>query len=263
MKVSIFYYSGAGNTKFISKKITDSLQQYFDVTNNKITIDLIKNTYELNSDIIGIGFPIYFREPPELVTEFLKILEGKNRKIFFFCTKGLYSGNAIQKIMKLSIKRHFKPIAYIEFYMPGTDALLLISKKGSLLEKFFKSIYSRNIDKKIDDFTSSILNKNMNIPPKKWYTFLDNLIVRKFEKRWTNQNKKLIPQFFSKEDICIQCMACVQGCPRNNIIFDQHIQFGLNCDTCFYCIHNCPVEAIQIGNITENTVRYNKVTIKT
>ncbi|MBU1216372.1 EFR1 family ferrodoxin [bacterium] len=263
MKISIYYYSGAGNTKFITKKITNSFQKTHNVVSTKIKNNLLENTVEDDFDMLGIGFPIYFRNAPELISEFLKTLEGKGRKVFFFCTKGLYSGNAIKDIMELSIKQNFIPSRYIEFYMPGTDALLLLAKKGSLLEKFFKSIYSRNIVVKIEKFTNNIVNSNTNIPNKKWYTFLDNLIVKNFERKWTDYNKKLIPQFYSKESICIECMKCVKGCPRNNIFFDQHIQFGLSCDTCFYCIHNCPVEAIQIGDITENTVRYNKVTVTT
>ena len=263
MKISIFYYSGAGNTKFISKKIASSLKQNFDITNQRITTKLINNIYKLDSDIIGIGFPIYFRRPPELVVELLKKLEGNNKRIFFFCTKGLYSGNAIKQMMELSKKRGFVPLSYIEFYMPGTDALLLLAKKGSFTEKFFRSIYSRNIDKKIVRYTEKILHNHMDIPKRKWYTFLDMLIVEKFEIIWSDQNKKLISRFYSKKDVCIQCMKCVRGCPRNNIIFDEYIRFGSDCDTCFYCVHHCPVEAIQIGNITENTVRYNKVSIKT
>ncbi len=130
----------------------------------------------------------------------------------------------MRDIIELSIKKGFLPLSYIEFYMPGTDALLLLSKKGSLLEKFFKSIYSRNIDKKIIRFTKDIIHKSIKIPRKKWYTFLDKLIVEKFEIVWSDQNKRLIPQFYSKKDVCIKCMKCVRGCPRENIFFDEYIQ---------------------------------------
>lgn len=261
LKISIFYYSGAGNTKFIAKKITHALSNEFTVTSKRITEKVLTTTRELECDILGIGFPIYFRKPPELVEAFVNGLEGNGREVFFFCTKGLYSGNAIKGMMELAQKRGFEPLSYIEFYMPGTDALLLLAKKGSLLEKFFKSIHSRNIDQKIASYAKKFLDNKMKIPRKKWYTFLDEMIVEKFEVAWTKQNKKLIPLFYSKKDVCIECMKCVRGCPRENIFFDGHIQFGSNCDTCFYCVHHCPVEAIQIGEITEDTVRYNKVSV--
>ena len=264
MKISIFYYSGAGNTKFIAKKIDKSLRNQDNIVeSSRITTRLLQTSQKIETDVIGVGFPIYFRKAPKLVEIFLNQIEVRNKKIFFFCTKGLYSGNAIRVLTELSLRKGLQPLDFIEFYMPGTDALILLAKKGSFLEKFFKSFYSRNIDQKIDNFTKTLLNKTMSIPNKKWYTFLDELIVEKFEIVWSDQNKKLIPQFYSIDDVCIKCMKCVNGCPRENIVYDEKIKFGLNCDTCFFCIHHCPVEAIQIGDITKDTVRYNKVTVKT
>ena len=263
VNISLFYYSGAGNTKFIAKKIKNSLKnQGYGVKSFRITVDFIQNRIDADADVVGIGFPIYFRNAPELVKKFLQKIEGNGRKIFFFCTKGLYSGNAVRELTLLAIKRGFKPLASIEFYMPGTDTLLLLAKKGSLLEKFFKSIHSRNITQKIENFAKNLLNQTMEIPKKKWYTFLDKMIVEKFEIVWSDQNKRLIPQFYSIDDVCIKCMKCVKGCPRGNIVFEGRIKFGTNCDTCFFCMHHCPVEAIQIGEITKDTVRYKKVSIK-
>ena len=260
VKISLFYYSGAGNTKFIAKRIEKSLKNRgYSVKSARITVDLIRDIKHIEADFIGLGFPIYFRNAPELVRVFLQKIEGNGRKIFFFCTKGLYSGNAIREIAKLSIKRGFQPASSIEFYMPGTDALLLLAKKGSFLERFFKSIHSRNIGRKIEQFTQDLFDRTMKVPKKKWYTFLDKMIVERFEIVWSDQNKKLIPQFYSIDDICIKCMKCVKGCPRDNIVFEGRIKFGTNCDTCFYCVHHCPVESIQIGDITKDTVRYRKV----
>ena len=171
MKLSLFYYSGAGNTKFIAKKLSKHLRQDFSVSSHRITVDLLRKPRNTDAEVIGIGFPIYFRKAPELVMEFLGKLEGQNRKIFFFCTKGLYSGNAIREVMQLAVERGFAPIDAIEFFMPGTDALLL-SKKGSLLEKFFKSIHSRHIDQKIARFTHHLLERKMPLPRRKWYIML-------------------------------------------------------------------------------------------
>ena len=60
--------------------------------------------------------------------------------------------------MQLAIERGFEPLDAIEFTMPGTDALLLLSKKGSLLEKFFKSIHS-SYTPSIDTGTSCYRSK--------------------------------------------------------------------------------------------------------
>jgi ferredoxin len=262
MKILISYYSGAGNTKFIAKKIATSFErQSCFVQCEKITENSIIS-FEDNFDILGIGFPIYFREAPDLVYDLLKNIKGKNRPVFFFCTKGLYSGNATRNIMKFSIDGNFQPVGFIEFYMPGTDFLILFAKKGSFFEKFLKFIHSRKIDKKIDKFTKELqLSKTTKIPFGKWYMLPDELIVKKLETLYNNQHQAYIEQFYSNPNICIECMMCVESCPRNNITFNKHIQFGSNCDVCFHCIHHCPVEAIQIGDISEGNVRYNNINL--
>lgn len=263
MKISVQYYSGAGNTEFLAKKIAQSFRDNtFSVHINRITDNSIENISD-DFDILGIGFPIYFREAPKLTYDLFKNLNGKGRPIFFFATKGLYSGNAVRNIMNFSIAHNFQPAGSVEMFMPGTDFLILFARKNSLLEKLLKSIHSRNIDKKVTNFRKRVQDLSpVKIPLKKWYTFFDYYIVKKLETIYDNHHRDCIEKFYSKPDICIECMKCINGCPRNNITFDEYIKFGTRCDVCFRCINHCPVESIQIGEITERHVRYNKVKLK-
>ncbi|MCP3943797.1 MAG: hypothetical protein GY710_20280 [Desulfobacteraceae bacterium] len=260
MKISLHYYSGAGNTEFIAKRMAKSFEDNFcSIHITRVTADNIKTTIE-DFDILGIGFPIYFRDAPELIYDLVRNLDGKSKSIFFFATKGLYSGNAVKNIMAFSITQNFQPIGSIEFFMPGTDFLTLFAKKSSHTEKLLKRIHSRDIDNKIKNFAARIQNSlPAKIPYKKWYTFFDEYTVKKLERMYDNHHKNYIDQFYSNPEICIECMACTRGCPRNNITFDGHIKFGTNCDVCFRCINHCPPESIQIGNITKGNARYNKV----
>lgn len=261
MKISIRYYSGAGNTKFIAKRMVKSFKNNAHlVSNEKISEDSNTNGVDDDFDMLGIGFPIYFREAPELVYDLLSKTEGKDRPIFFFNTKGLYSGNAVRNITEFSISRNFKPVGSVEFFMPGTDFLILFAKKDSFMEKVLKRIHSRNINEKIDSFASRVQGSApAKIPLKKWYTAFDDHIVGKWETAYDNHHRDYVGQFHSNPKTCIECMKCVKGCPRHNIVLDGQIEFGGNCDVCFNCIHNCPTDSIQIGDITEGNVRYNRV----
>ncbi len=263
MRISLHYYSGAGNTEFLAKKITKSFENNFHLVDLKrITDDSIKNVRD-EFDILGIGFPIYFREAPDLIFDLIRNLDGKGRPIFLFASKGLYSGNAVKYAMNFSVTRNFQPVGSIEFYMPGTDFLILFAKKNSLIENFLKRIHSRDISNKINDFLETVQDlKSAKIPLKKWYTAFDDHIVKKMETMYDNHHRDCIEKFRSKHDICIECMKCVRACPRRNITFDEHIKFGTRCDVCHRCINHCPVESIQIGNITEEHVRYKKVDLK-
>ena len=263
MKISVHYYSGAGNTEFLAKKIAKSFKNNScSVHINRITDYSIQNIRD-DFDILGIGFPIYFREAPELIYDFLKKLDGKGRPIFFFATKGLYSGNTVKNTMTFAVAHNFQPVGSIEFYMPGTDFLILFARKNSLVEKILKFIHCRNFDKRTNIFREKLQGLSpAKIPLKKWYTFFDDYIVKKLEKIYDNHHKDCIEKFYAKPDICVECMKCIKECPKNNITFDKHIKFGTRCDVCFRCINLCPVESIQIGNITEGHVRYNKVELK-
>ena len=137
----------------------------------------------------------------------------------------------------------------------------MFSKKGSLTEKLLKSFHSRNIDNKVNYFVQNILKCKEIVVPKKWYVYLSFLISQNLKDKFHSQYTKYVPQFYSQTDICIECMKCVKGCPRENIIFDERIKFGLDCDMCLHCVHHCPTDSIQIGNMTQGNVRYTKVTI--
>jgi len=259
MKYTLYYYSGAGNTERISRMIRNAIAgRGHAVSATRITRDNLSLPND-DFDVAGFGFPIHFRDAPELVYEYLKSLDGRNRSIFFYCTKGLYSGNAMRSIIALSAKRHFIFRGLMEFYMPGTDALLFFARKGSLLERLLKAIHSRRIESRISEFVSSLdEGSDLSPPPAKWYTALDNWIVKPLEIRANNKYRDYVGQFHTMTDRCTECRLCVKACPRSNIsASDKGIEFGENCDVCLKCIHRCPAEAIQIGEKTLNTVRWN------
>jgi ferredoxin len=258
MKISLYYYSGAGNTKFIAKKIN----QKFKKLNHEINFIKITNSSIINinsCDMYIIGFPIYDLSSPQLVKDLINNIKNKNKAISFFCTKAFASGESIKELNQLAIKKDLNTISTMELYMPGTDALVFFAKANSLTEKIIKFFHSRNIDKKVDKFISNILkNKTITIK-QKWYTYLSFLIPQKTKDSFHAQYTKYIPKFYSEPDICIECMKCVKECPRDNIKFDEYIKFDSNCDMCLHCVHHCPTQSIQIGNFTQGNVRYKKV----
>ena len=155
-----------------------------------------------------------------------------------------------------------KIVASIEFYMPGTDALGLFALRNSKMEKLIKFFHSRDIDKKVDNFLKRVLKNEKVELHSKWYVrYFSSLVPQSLKDKFHAQYSRFVPEFYSQTDVCIECMKCVKGCPRENIIFDESIKFGLECDMCLHCLHHCPTDSIQIGEYTKGTVRYNKVNI--
>ncbi len=64
MKISVYYYSSAGNTESIAKIIGKiALSHGHSVSCERITKKLL-HQIEDDFDILGIGYPIHFREAP-------------------------------------------------------------------------------------------------------------------------------------------------------------------------------------------------------
>ena len=166
-----------------------------------------------------------------LVYDCLSNLEGCCRGMFIFCTKGLYSGNAVRNVASLAVARGFEFRGNLEIIMPGTDGLILYARKASLTERFLKAIVSRRISEKVERFISLLeTGVHGKIPSEKWYTLLDDSIVRPLEIRFNNRYRNWIGQFHSMADRCTRCLECVRGCPRENIrLTEQGVIFGLFC----------------------------------
>jgi flavodoxin len=263
MKIKLLYYSGAGNTKLIASIIANKLSEKNYIVKS---IRVAENTIALldnDSDILILGFPVYFRDAPNLIYKVLEKLPGENRPIMVFTTKGLYSGNVFKNIHKVSVEKKFIPIGFLNILMPGTDLLTYAIKENSFKEKIALSIHSFNINKKIDKFISMIgNNKEIKKIHTKWYTLIDNLIVKKLEIKADNDHKDWIKKFTVNGNNCNKCMNCINGCPKENIRFMDGIIFGTECDVCLYCINNCPKNAISISQNSIGKTKYSEEKIK-
>jgi len=258
MKICIYYYSGAGNTECIAKIIRKIALDHGHFVSCKRITQKSLHKIEENFDILGIGYPIHFREAPSLVADFIARQKGENRKLFSFCTKGMYSGNASRNIQLFAKQKMFRFAGNLELYMPGSDALALIAEKGSLTERILKGVQSRKIRNKIERFLESTYQSpGLQVNNPKWYTFLDSIIVKPLERYFTENYRIFVSRFHVIQESCDQCRLCVENCPNINIrLVADKITFGANCSFCLRCIHRCPHEAIQIRDRTENKVKY-------
>ncbi|RTZ92849.1 MAG: hypothetical protein DSY91_02960 [Deltaproteobacteria bacterium] len=258
-RVGLLFFSGAGNTECLAKifeKVMASREDCEVVFCARITRALDPEALK-PFDLLGVGFPIYFRRTPQVVFEVISQLKGEGKRAFAFCTKGMYSGNVAREVLKACAGVGFEPVGNLEIHAPGTD-LLLSTKKGSLSEKIVKRMRSRKIGKKVRDFIEAILDtRNPSIPGTKWYTFLDEKGIKPLERLFTKDYQIFRGKYRVIQERCTGCLLCVRDCPEGNIRYqDGLIVFGDNCDTCLRCIHHCPTEAIQLGNKTLKAPRY-------
>ena len=261
MKIAIYYYSGAGNTRYIARLLR---KQFIEDGDSVIFTRIVKSTqFDLQCgdvDLLLVGFPVYDLSAPLMVQKFVATLPCSDVPIAFFCTRAMISVNAVLELKNIAMKSSgMVTVANLDLYMPGTDILGIGTIKNSRTEKIVKSLHSRNIDKKIKKFIARAKKKRPLAVWTKWYSYLAFLIPPKTRQKFHDQYTKFTSDFYCEHEACTQCMLCVKNCPQENIAFDGKISFGSSCDMCLRCLHHCPAECIQIGEMTKGKVRYNKV----
>ena len=259
MRILLLYYSGAGNTKFIANLIEKTLLKENHVVKSIRKTEKSISTLDNDFDVLILGFPIIFRNAPELVYKSLENLSGEKRSILVFFTKGLYSGNTFKLIHERAVKKGFSVKGFLNLYMFGMDLLTYVIISGTFIEKLYLKVYSKNIYSKIKKFLDKMHEgREIKKVYTKWYTFFDELVVKPLEIKADNKHKDWIKGFNTNENLCIQCMKCVEGCPRSNIEYKGKITFGHTCDVCLFCINNCPKMAINIYTKTINKVKISE-----
>ena len=269
----IFYFSGTGNSKWVTKTLAletgDTLVSIPEVINSDCSFTLEKDEH------VGFIFPIHGWRVPNIVKEFLTKLTIKTLgedtshvKHYCFClvTAGDTIGKAIERFQQqlksvtvgdtLSLKAVcslIMPESYVG--LPGMD----VDTKEKELEK--KELAS----KQLKEF-SKIL---------KQHPHADNNQIW----GWEQLKRGPIPSFFSgpvggfferflitdkpfhvDRRRCVKCGICANVCPvgdiKGGLGYEPKWLHNGKCLTCFSCYHHCPHHAIEFGKRTQKKGQY-------
>ena len=249
----IYYFSGTGNSLWVTRKIRDFLP---DTDIIPITRDLPAELAAQKSEgsetleSVGLVFPVYLGKPPRIVLEFIRKMP-KADYIYAVATCGMMPGKALTDIKKGLLSTGISLSAGYIIPLISNFVPLPKTKSEAGIEKAFKKaeakaqIISMNVQKKVSHFdkeTPSILVK-----PASWLLL--------------NRGYRLIPELdgkFSVNDACDNCGACQKVCPVQNIEMTASKPVFLhNCEMCFSCINWCPRQAINWASLTKKRKRYH------
>ena len=114
MRVNLYYFSGTGNSLFIAKTIKEGIIEenclVTDVRNDMdievaiLPIQKFVNVERINDqgDIVGIIYPTYFLDAPDVVKHFAEKLQiNKGCYLFFYSSYGETLGNALHNMNTL------------------------------------------------------------------------------------------------------------------------------------------------------------------
>jgi len=242
-KVLIATFSQAGSTT----KIAESLAQGFsssewEITYLNIAQDKLPNIEDF--DVVGIGTPTYFFQPPFLVKEFVRNLNGlTNKSTFVFVLYGTHPGKCGNWMRRELKKKGSKDLGY--FKSTGADYWHGYIKRGvmfspdapttaelSAAEVFGKKLAVRFKDKEFGtdpfDGTTPLM-----------YQIERMAVAQPFV-------KAIYTKAFRADENCVNCGICIKKCPTNNITErdDKKLIWGADCLFCASCELSCPENAI-------------------
>ena len=245
----VLYYSSTGNTQFIAKQIARLLG---DDSINLLTRIKEHDYSEIHSDTpFVICSPVYVCEMPRFFFEYLKnvTLTG-NRQVYFIFTSGGYAGIAGRLAHRLARRKGMEYMGRAEFRMPRNYPVSTRYPMLSDEEVKTRILKSR---KKIPQVAARIKH-GMKLRAR-YITQTEMFIALPFNPLWVKYRQLASP--FYTTDKCIGCGKCERLCPLNNIrLANGKPNWGENCMHCMACLGNCPVDAIEYGDRTQDKPKY-------
>lgn len=258
MTAAIYYFSGTGNSYAVAKEISSRLHASF------IPIPSVIHQREIEprADCIGIVFPVYYADAPNIVCSFVSKLKGLSSKyIFAVCTYGGGKGSAIKSLK--SALRDGKITASYGIHMPQNAFAKPRENKTKLYEKAHQmsDLIVKRTKKCAKGFVASEWVVDMLQRPS---VYLIRPIVRNYLLKTVKGSKEdsysslvnRLDCLFSVNDKCRGCEICVKVCPAANIAMENGKPNWLHrCENCLACFNFCPERAIQ-SKIAQNDYRY-------
>jgi len=253
----IFYFSGTGNTRWVSEQIAQNIGEdvYY-------IPDLIrKNQYQFTlskEERIGFCFPTHGWQPPKIVRSFINqlIFLGNESPQNHFCwaltTCGDNVGETMTIFNKELVKKGIKAESLFSVIMPESYVCLPFMKTDSKEKEIWKI---ENAKHQLHHIISIIKDKKKGIEelekgatPKLYSYVIGN---------YFNQKMITDKKFTVDENVCIGCGRCSKICPVDNITGTppEWLHNG-KCTCCLACYHYCPVHAINYGKITRKRDQY-------
>lgn len=270
MNIAIFYFSGTGNTWWVSEKLKTTFEEkghtvsLYSIERKDIDWDEVIPKVLCYHEIIGIGFPVYGSKIPKIMKRWVKenlckhsIELPEKKQAFVYDTMAMFSGDP-----PLLMKKILKKCGFTVKQAINIRTLSNLPQMKSLMtwEKDKQEEIFQKAENKIHKFVDYIL---LN---KKWVMRRDPFTraIAGFQRLGMRFEDRLLSKLFVFDpELCNMCGICVKFCPVDNLKIEEtaekpKIVYGPNCEFCMRCFNSCPQDAILVMKRTRDTEKYRR-----
>lgn len=241
--MKLLYYTTTGNNLYIAKRLGGEL----------LSIpQLMKNgELDIEDDVVGIIFPVFFATSPKTLREFVQTANIKADYLFLITSYGSDGDQNALKIMKDTLNQRGINVNY-------TNSVLMVDNFLPVFDMAREKEIKKDldVDSEIESIKNDIINRKEYIFDKKHFTDVENIE----EILETTMTSKYHIQVGEE---CNNCRICTQVCPRGNItLTEENPVIGDDCDFCLGCVQHCKVRNLTINDELNPDERYRNPNIK-
>jgi ferredoxin len=258
----VYYFSGTGNSLSVARGLAERLG------GELVPIASVVNREEIPSeaDVIGITFPVYYANLPNIVRRFARKLSAPaSSYIFGVVTYGGASAGALDRLEQILAGRRISLDAGFGIHMPQ-----------NAFRKFWENrprAY-RRAKRRVSDIAQAVesrrtgtdyTNRLLQAAVSPFQHSFERSSIRYLEKASKTPSpsglsfEELIPlvdRSYWVTSACNGCGVCATVCPVSNIeIVDGRPVWRHRCENCLACFNWCPSDAIR-GGVAKNDYRY-------
>lgn len=204
MSSKIFYFSGTGNSLAVARELNNNLSDKGSIIPLSIFRD--KESVQIDTDVLGFVFPVYFMNIPDIVKSFIKKLTFKtNPYIFAIETCNGAPGASLIELNKCLERKGKALSSGFVIYMPGNA---LVTPHNIEIERL------NNYKIKLAEISTNINNRSINKIEGK-----GSIKIRIVSAVCKSLGKQmyLTPKNVSYTSQCVGCGICEKVCPGKEI----------------------------------------------
>jgi len=209
-KLKAYYFTGTGNTRYVTEKLCGYLQDRYDTE----TFDVTKTASVSSADLLLFAFPVYGSSPPKPMVRFVlnNAQKIRGQECIVIATQYKFSGDGAASLGRLLEKTGAKVSFAEHFNMPNnlSDCAMFKIRNGAELKDTLE-----RAEKKAQCFAGRILKGKKF---RRGFNPLSHSVGYVCQRKWWRKGeneKKSSLQIDAQK--CVGCGLCAGRCPVHNI----------------------------------------------